>query len=83
MTKTTAHALMVGWASLPAGAIWTILTGDLRPLGIGLVLFLTTMAVGAILLDVERKKVASQELAKANAQRLLDDLAKRAQDHRQ
>lgn len=80
MSKLTSRAIVAGWAALPVGAIWTIVTGDLRAIGIGLVLFMTSMVAGGLVLEAERRQAAAQEIAKANAQRLLDALAERARE---
>jgi hypothetical protein len=58
VTKRAARLIMLLWAALPAGAIYSIWTGDLRPLGIGLVLF----GVGTVLayLTTEAAKAAAK-----------------------
>jgi hypothetical protein len=79
MTKTTARLVLLGVATFPAGAIATIITGDLRALGVGIVLAISAVTAGRVALEAARLKAkaeAAQEAKiKADARKFLDDLA--------
>lgn len=79
MKRRTAIALMACWASLPVGAIYSIWAGDLRWLGIGLVLFVTAMAWGLIAQEAAKQRAAANAKAeqqiKDEARKFLDNLA--------
>lgn len=59
ITKTAARVVMACWASLPAGAIASIATGDPRSVGIGLVLAVTATA-WAVVAHGATQKAADQ-----------------------
>jgi hypothetical protein len=79
VTRRLARTLMACWATLPAGAIATIVTGDLRWLGIGLVLFASATAWGLVTLEAAKLRTKAEAAAtakiKAESRKFLDDLA--------
>lgn len=79
MTRRLARVLWACWATLPVGAIATIVTGDLRWLGIGLVLFASATAWGVVALEAAKLRAKADAAAvakiKADSRKFLDDLA--------
>jgi type VI protein secretion system component VasK len=77
--RPLATVLMACWASLPVGAIYSIWTGDLRWLGIGLVLFVAAFALGYIVIEAAKqaaaKQAAAEQKIKDEARKFLDNLA--------
>lgn len=79
MTKALARAIILGTAALPAGAIATIITGDLRYLGVGLVLMVTAFYAGKVAVAAAQQRKAAEAEAADNARKLIADLIKRAE----
>lgn len=55
LTKGRARLILLGFLALPVGAVATILTGDLRPLGVGLVVIATAIGYGSIITEADKK----------------------------
>lgn len=79
MRRGTARVLMACWATLPVGAIASIYLGDLRWLGIGLVLFAAATAWGLVITESVKAKIKADAQAEAQireaGRKFLDDLA--------